>query len=181
MYARHVPANLLSTASQQWAQMAALCGLQPRTSIPPVRVLVAGDHASLRSSLRTVLELDPQIRVVGEASDDCETLKMAKRLRPDVVLIDLEMRCCDSYDALAEITRRKLASAVIGLTIHDDNAERNAAQEAGVGLFLEKGITSKQLISAIRRAGSESEANNQAAVSSSIPPVSSPKYAPSSA
>jgi len=163
MYVRHVPANLLSTASQQWAQMASLWGLQPRTSPPPVRVLVAGDHASLRSSLRTILEIDPQIRVVGEASDDCETVKMAKRLRPDVVLVDLEMRCCDSYDALAEITRRKLANAVIGLTIHGDTAERNAAQQAGVGLFLEKGITSKQLIGAIHRAGGP-PANDQEAV-----------------
>src|SRR5437868_9363477 len=130
MYAHYVPANLLSAANQQWAQMA-LCGIQPRISTPPVRVLVAGDHASLRSSLRTILEIDPNIRVVGEASDDCETVKMAKRLRPDVVLVDLEMRCCDSFDALEEITRRQLATAVIGLTIHDDIAGRSAAQEAG--------------------------------------------------
>ena len=71
MYAHYVPANLLSAASQQWAWgAAALCGIQPRISTPPVRVLVAGDHASLRSSLRTVLEMDPNIRVVGEAAAD---------------------------------------------------------------------------------------------------------------
>src|SRR5438477_1370690 len=154
MYAHYVPANLLSAASQQWAwgATATHCGIQPRITTPPVRVLVAGDHASLRSSLRTVLEMDPNIRVVGEAADDCETVKMAKRLRPDVVLVDLEMRCCDSYDALEEITQRKLANAVIGLTIYGDSAETVLAQEAGVNLFLDKGISAKQLISVIRRA-----------------------------
>ena len=119
----------------------------------PVLSSIVGDHPSLRSSLRTILEIDPQIRVVGEAADDCETVKMAKRLRPDVVLVDLEMRCCDSFDALEEITRRKLANAVIGLTIHDDKAGRNAAQDAGVDLLLQKGISYKQLINAVRRVG----------------------------
>jgi DNA-binding NarL/FixJ family response regulator len=99
--------------------------------------------------------MDPRILVVGEASDDCETLKMAKRLHPDVVLIDLEMRCCDDFDALAEISKRNLARAVIGLTIHDDTAERAAAQDAGVSLFLEKGISCKQLITAVRHAATE--------------------------
>src|SRR5438067_4751870 len=143
MYARNVPANLLSTATRRWAAMASFVGVQPQITVPPVRVLLAGDHPSLRSSLRTILEIDPQIRVVGEAADDCETVKMAKRLRPDVVLVDLEMRCCDSYDALEEITRRKLANAVIGLTIYGDSAETVLAQEAGVNLFLDKGISAK--------------------------------------
>src|SRR5437588_12543749 len=140
MYARNVPANLLSTATHHLGNMTSFIGVQPRISIPPVRVLLAGDHASLRSSLRTILAIDPHIRVVGEASDDCETVKLAKRLRPDVVLLDLEMRCCDSFDALEEITRRKLATAVIGLTIHDDKAGRSAAHDAGSNLLLEKGI-----------------------------------------
>src|SRR4051812_1754470 len=108
MFARHVPANLLGSTASQPARISALFRPYPRHRATPIRVLVAGDHASLRSSLRTVLELDPQIQVVGEAADDCDTLKMAKRLHPDVVLIDLEMRCCDDYDALAEITKRKL-------------------------------------------------------------------------
>src|SRR3954466_1432495 len=64
--------------------------------VSPVRVLVAGDHPTLRACLKTMLELDPQISVVAEASDDCELVKMARRVRPDVVLIDIDRRCCDS-------------------------------------------------------------------------------------
>ena len=118
----------------------------------PIRVLIAGDHATLRLSLKTMLELDPRIHVVGEASDDCELVKMARKLRPDVVLMDLDMRCCDGFDAISEITQRSLASAIVALTIHDDERERSLAKAAGVNLFLEKGVPYKQLINAVRLA-----------------------------
>jgi two-component system response regulator NreC len=116
----------------------------------PVRVLIAGDHATLRACLKTMLELDPDINVVGEAADDCELVKMAYRVQPDVVLLDLDMRCCDNYEAVAEITERNLTSSVVALTIHDDEVERSHAQKAGVKLFLEKGVPYRQLISAVR-------------------------------
>lgn len=122
----------------------------PQISV--VRVLIAGDHATLRSCLKTMLELDPQITVVGEAADDCEMIKMATRVRPDVVLVDLDMHCCNEFDALAEITEGKLASSVVALSIHSGEAQRSAAQRAGVNLFLEKGVPYKQLITAIRTA-----------------------------
>jgi DNA-binding NarL/FixJ family response regulator len=122
----------------------------------PVRVLVAGDHATLRACLKTMLELDTQIQVVGEATDDCEIVKMSRRLHPDVVLIDLDMYCCDNYEAIADITRQQLASSVVGLTIHDEPAERAVAQSAGVNLFLEKGVPYKQLINAVRLAAANS-------------------------
>lgn len=124
----------------------------PQISI--VRVLIAGDHATLRSCLKTMLELDPQITVVGEAADDCEMIKMATRVRPDVVLVDLDMHCCNEFDALAEITEGKLAHSVVALSIHSGEAQRSAAQRAGVNQFLEKGVPYKQLISAIRSAAS---------------------------
>jgi len=120
--------------------------------ISVVRVLIAGDHTALRSCLKTMLELDPQISVVGEAADDCEMIKMAQRVRPDVVLVDLDMHCCDEFDALAEITEGKLANSVVALSIHNGEAQRTAAQRAGVNLFLEKGVPYKQLINAIRTA-----------------------------
>jgi DNA-binding NarL/FixJ family response regulator len=124
----------------------------PQISV--VRVLIAGDHATLRSCLKTMLELDPQITVVGEAADDCEKIKMATRVHPDVVLVDLDMHCCNEFDALAEIAEGKLAKSVVALSIHSGEAQRSAAQRAGVNLFLEKGVPYKQLISAIRTAAS---------------------------
>src|SRR6476661_2320044 len=103
---RHFPVYNFGSTSHKWAQMASYCGPLPRIAFPPVRVLVVGDHPSLRSSLKTVLEMDQRIQVVGEAADDCEMLKMSKRLTPDVILMDLDMHCCDSFEAVAEVTRR---------------------------------------------------------------------------
>ena|SRR5690349_6462653 len=128
----------------------------PAQSVSSVRVLIAGDHPTLRSCLKTMLELDPQISVVGEAADDCEMVKMAQRVRPDVILMDIDRRCCDSYDAVAEITQSRTAHSVVALTIHDDAQERAEAQRAGVNLFLEKGVPYKQLISAVRLAAANS-------------------------
>jgi DNA-binding NarL/FixJ family response regulator len=125
-------------------------------AITTVRVLIAGDHPTLRSCLKTMLELDPQISVVGEASDDCEMVKLAQRVRPDVILMDIDRRCCDSFDAVAEITQRRMAQSVVALTIHDDAEERAEAQRAGINLFLEKGVPYKQLISAVRLAAANS-------------------------
>jgi len=103
-----------------------------------------------------MLELDPRIRVVGEAADDCETIKASRKLHPDVLLIDLDMRCCDHLDALREITQRKLASSVVALSIHDDKVGLAEAQAAGANIILEKGVPYRQLINAIRLASANS-------------------------
>ena len=143
-----------TTATASSATVTAAPTISP-SAVPtaaPVRVLIAGDHATLRACLKTMLELDPDISVVGEAADDCELVKTAYRVRPDVVLLDLDMRCCDNYEAVAEITERNLVSSVVALTIHDDQAERAQAERAGVQTFLEKGVPYRQLISAVRSA-----------------------------
>jgi DNA-binding NarL/FixJ family response regulator len=97
-----------------------------------------------------MLELDPRIRVVGEACDDCETVKMARKLRPDVLLMDLDMPCGDGLEAITEIVNRKLAASVVALTIHSGEQERKAAIAAGTDVLLEKGVPYRQLIKAVR-------------------------------
>src|SRR5205823_13614673 len=76
----------------------------------------------------------------------------AAALRPDVVLVDLEMPCCDGYEAMTEITERNLAHAVVALTIHSDPVSRARARAAGARLFLPKGTPIRQLLDGIRRA-----------------------------
>ena len=155
-FVRQIPVSQLGAASSLWARMSTCCVPHPNLAENPVRVLIAGTHPSLRSSLRTILEMDPYIDVVGEASDDCETVKMAKRLRPDVLLLDMDMHCCDDYEAIAEVSKRKLTKGIIGLTIHDDEVERNSAKDAGVEVILAKGISSRQLVEAVRASAASS-------------------------
>src|SRR6476469_2895473 len=82
-----------------------------------IRVLIADDVPCMRESLRTVLRLDSSLEIVGEAGDGSEAVKLVAHLKPDVVLVDLEMPCCDGYIATQELTERNLCSAVVVLSI----------------------------------------------------------------
>jgi DNA-binding NarL/FixJ family response regulator len=117
-----------------------------------IRVLITDDLMCMRESLRTVLSLDPDIEVVGEAADGAEAVKLAAHLQPDVVLVDLEMPCCDGYECTAELTERNLTRAVVGLTIHSDPTSRARARAAGARLVLPKGTPIRQLLTALRTA-----------------------------
>lgn len=117
-----------------------------------IRVLIADDVACMRDSLRTVLSLDPDIEVVGEAADGSEAVKLAAHLRPDVVIVDLEMPCCDGYECTAELTERNLTRSVVALTIHSDATSRARARAAGARMFLPKGTPIRQLLAAVHRA-----------------------------
>ena len=148
--ANNVFAPLDFPTSQHLARLAELFNSVQSTAPDQIRVLVAVDQKCLRASLKTMIELDPRIRVVGEADSDCETIKMARKLRPDVLLIDLDMPCCDRWEAIAEIADKKLASSIVALTIHSDEAGRKEAIAAGADVLLEKGVPYKQLIKAVR-------------------------------
>src|SRR5215216_6339197 len=117
-----------------------------------IRVLIADDVACMRDSLRTVLSLDPDIEVIGEAADGAEAVKLAAHLRPDVVVVDLEMPCCDGYVCTQELTERQLCGSVVVLSIHSDAASRARARAAGATVFLPKGTPMGPLVSAIQRA-----------------------------
>ncbi|HMA34172.1 MAG TPA: response regulator transcription factor [Chloroflexia bacterium] len=122
------------------------------TGSPKIRVLIADDVACMRESLRTVLSLDSSLEIVGEAADGAEAVKLAAHLKPDVVLVDLEMPCCDGYVCTQELTERKLCRAVVVLSIHSDSASRAHARAAGAAVFLPKGTPMGPLVSAIQRA-----------------------------
>lgn len=122
----------------------------------PLRVVVVDDRMTVRESLRTVLMLEDDIEVVGEAESGRQAIEVASAVNPDVVLMDFEMPDAvgdnfDGIDACREIKARKLAQAVIILTVHGDQFNRHRAYEAGCDLFLEKGINTAELLQELRR------------------------------
>jgi DNA-binding NarL/FixJ family response regulator len=116
----------------------------------PTRVVVADDQALVRAGLKMVLEAEPDIEVVGEAADGTEVLDVARRVAPDVVLLDIRMPGLDGLEA----SRRLLAGAdppkVLVLTTFDEEEYLYEALRAGTSGFLLKVSPPEQLIGAIR-------------------------------
>lgn len=117
-----------------------------------IRILLADDQRLLREGLRTLLELHPDLRVVGEAGDGIQAEALAEQLRPRVVLMDLRMPRCDGVEAIRHLTRRWPEIQVIALTTYDDDDLVFAAIEAGASGYLLKDVGSDALAEAIRAA-----------------------------
>jgi two-component system response regulator DevR len=118
-------------------------------STGPVRLLIADDHEMIRLGLRTILESDPRIRVVGEAASPQDAVYQAALLRPDVVLLDVRMPGGSGIDACREILGRNLGSKVIMLTSFADEDAVYESIMAGASGYLLKEINKGALIDAV--------------------------------
>ncbi len=119
-------------------------------SMADIRVLIVDDIPQVRHELHTLLHLSGCVQVIGEAADGAEAVRLAKLLRPDVVLLDLEMPVLDGYEAARQIKAVLPSCRVIALSIHEDPASREQARQAGMDGFIPKGTGSRELLDAIR-------------------------------
>ena len=118
----------------------------------PIRVLIADDHSVVRQGLRAFLEGDRGLELVGEARDGGEALRMAHRLRPDVILMDLLMPGMDGLSATAAVRRELPDTEVLALTsVLEDAAVVGAVRAGAIGYML-KSAEPEELRSAIRAA-----------------------------
>jgi DNA-binding NarL/FixJ family response regulator len=120
------------------------------TSGEPIRVLVVDDHALFRRGLQMVLEQEPDIDVVGEASDGTEAVTVAGDKLPDVVLMDVRMPRRGGIDACTAIKDVVPSAKIIMLTISDEEADLYEAVRAGAMGYLLKEISIEEVASAIR-------------------------------
>ena len=116
-----------------------------------VRLLLVDDRSSVRRGLRIWLALEPDLEVVGEACGGAEAISLTQALRPDVVLMDIEMPGMDGISAATALRSVAPQSAVVILTIHDDATTRARAQEAGAAAFVAKHRMEETLLAEIRR------------------------------
>jgi DNA-binding NarL/FixJ family response regulator len=116
-----------------------------------IRLLLVDDRPAVRRGLRIWLALEPNMEVVGEASDGAEAISLARALHPDVVLMDVEMPGMDGISAAAALRHVVPQSAVVILTLYDDAATRTRAREAGAAAFVAKHRMEETLLAEIRR------------------------------
>ena len=117
-----------------------------------ISVLLTDDHQVVRQGIRMVLELDPDLNVVGEASNGEEALRQARRLKPDVVLMDLVMPVMDGVKATGEIRRELPDTEVVALTSVLEAASVTGAVKAGAIGYLLKNTRGDELRRAIKAA-----------------------------
>jgi two-component system response regulator NreC len=115
-----------------------------------IRVLIADDHAILRSGLRMLINAQADMEVVGEAIDGYEAVRSAIELRPDVLVIDLTMPKCGGMRAIEPVLQQGSKTRVLVLTMHDDPAYIRAVLAMGGAGFVHKRAADTELISAIR-------------------------------
>lgn len=115
-----------------------------------VRLLIADDEAIVRDGLRTILDLEDDMTVVGEAADGTQAVAAARELLPDVALIDIQMPGLDGIEATRRMLRAAHPPRVLVLTTFDRNEYVYEAMRAGASGFLLKDVRRHQLTDAIR-------------------------------
>ena len=125
---------------------------EARTDDGRVRVLIADDHEIVRQGLRAFLELDPALDVVGDATNGRQAVRLAHRLRPDVVLMDLSMPELDGIAATQDIRRELPDTKVLVLTSVLEEASVRGAVRAGAIGYLLKDTRAPELRQAIKAA-----------------------------
>jgi CheY-like chemotaxis protein len=116
-----------------------------------IRILLVDDHALVRNGLSSVLRYHTELQVVGEAADGQEAVALAVALKPDVVVMDVNMPRMDGVEASKRIKRELPGTVVIGLSMHEGGHHENAMRESGAAAYLTKDAAAERLIETILR------------------------------
>ena len=115
-----------------------------------IRILIAEDHAMIREGLKQLLEMEPDIKVVAMAADGRQAVDAYVSMRPDVVLMDVNMPRMNGLEAIREIREKDAEARVLMLTIHQDREYLFKALELGAMGYVLKDAESRVLVEAIR-------------------------------
>jgi NarL family two-component system response regulator LiaR len=119
-------------------------------SVEKIRVVIAEDHVFVREATRQLLEQEPDIEVVGEATNGAEAVALAERLSPDVVILDIAMPVMNGIEATEKIKAIRPGTAVLILTQYDYDQYVFALLAAGAAGYLLKDVPSAEVVRAVR-------------------------------
>ena len=123
--------------------------MQERKKGRGINILLAEDHVVVRESIRQSLEREPNLKVVGEAGSGVEAVEMVRRLKPDVILMDISMPKLNGIEATKQIKAFQPSAAILILTAYDYEQYIFPLLEAGAAGYLLKDVSSRELITAI--------------------------------
>lgn len=118
----------------------------------PLRLVIADDHAIVRRGLKSLVETQPDLRVVGEAADGLEAIRLVEHHKPDAIILDIGLPMLNGIDVAARVQKLTPAPWVIVLTMHADESYILRALAAGARAYLLKDATDDDLVPAIRAA-----------------------------
>ena len=116
-----------------------------------IRILLVDDHTLFRSGLKALLSRQADFEIVGEASDGLEGVKLAEQLKPDLVLLDLDMPVMNGTEALAQMLAAKRELPVVMLTVSEDAEDLKEAFVLGARGYLVKNIDAEYLVNGVRQ------------------------------
>lgn len=116
-----------------------------------IRILLVDDHTLFRSGLKALLSRQPDFEIVGEASDGLEGVKLAEQLKPDLVLLDLDMPVMSGTEALAQTLASNRELPVVMLTVSEDAEDLKEAFVLGARGYLVKNIDAEYLVNSVRQ------------------------------
>ena len=126
--------------------------MQPPPEQSMVRVLLVDDHVMVRRGIKSLTDGHDNLRVIGEASDGEQAVELTAQLRPDVVLMDVNLPVMDGVTATSRIHQDYPDIVIVGLSVHDDRQIVDAMTKAGAAAFVSKGSVTEELYEAISRA-----------------------------
>ncbi len=130
-----------------------------KTAAPPeakhkIQTMIVDDHPLFRAGLRRVLEFEDDIAIIGEAEDGKAALDLARQLKPDVILMDVNLPVMNGLQATRELTAERESLAVIILTAYHDDEQMLHAVRAGAYGYFPKDVAPSELVKAIRQVSS---------------------------
>ncbi len=116
---------------------------------PEIRILIADDHPIMRQGLKQIIEIEPNLKVVGEAANGSEALAMIEQLMPDAAILDVDMPHQDGFQVARALAAKNNPAAIIFLTMHSDEAMFHAALDLGAKGYVLKDSAIDDIVTAI--------------------------------
>jgi len=117
-----------------------------------IRILIADDHPIMRQGLKQIIEIEPNLKVVGEAANGSEALAMIEELMPDAAILDVDMPHQDGFQVARSLIAKKNPAAIIFLTVHNEEAMFHAALDLGAKGYVLKDSAIDDIVTAINEA-----------------------------